>query len=304
MEQNSKWLPIQEAKKLDMVEYLSSIGFEPKTIKGNNYWYHSPLRDEQTPSFKVDRKLNLWYDFGDGVGGNLVDFGILYYRCSVSEFMKNLNGNFSFLKPQAVERKAMLDNEPQIIVTGVKPLKHLALLQYLESRKIPLEVADKYCREATYTNKGNTYFAIAFKNDDGGYELRNKYFKNGSSPKGITHIKNGHGSLSVFEGFFDFLSFQTLFKNTDRIKTDYLILNSLSFFEKSRPLMESYPSIRLYMDNNTAGLKFSAEACSISKAYTNESALYKNHEDLNDFLCNKLMVQAVRQRNKRGKRPS
>jgi hypothetical protein len=304
MEQNKHGLSVAEAKKIDMVEYLSAIGFEPQRKLGNNHWYHSPLRDEKSPSFKVDKALNLWFDFGEGVGGNLIDFGILYYKCSVSQFLQNLNGNFPFLKPQQTERKAIPVKEPQIIVTDVKPLKHFALQQYIESRKIPLEIANKYCREATYTNGGKSYFAIAFKNDDGGYELRNKYFKNSSSPKGITHIKNGHDSLSVFEGFFDFLSFQTLFKNTDRINSDYLILNSLSFFEKSRPIMESYPAIRLYMDNNTAGQKFSASACAISKAYSNESSLYPKHEDLNDFLCNKPMEQAARQRSGKGMRPS
>jgi len=304
MENNRQRYSFEDARKLDLVDYLSTIGIEPKKVKGNNYWYQSPFRDEKSPSFKVDRRLNLWYDFGEGKGGNLIDFAIRYHKCSVAEFMAKLNGNVSFQQTPKNERNIIPEDAPKIIVTEVRPLRHYALLQYLESRKIPVDIAGKFCQEATYTNGGKEYFAIAFKNDAGGYELRNKYFKNGSSPKGVTHIKNGHSSIAVFEGFFDFLSFQTLFKNSDKINSDFLILNSLSFFEKSRPIMEGYQEIRLFMDNNAAGQKFTAEACVVSKAYRNESGLYKGFEDLNDFLCKKPMAQVVIQRKKKGIKPS
>ncbi|UOE51307.1 toprim domain-containing protein [Mucilaginibacter sp. SMC90] len=304
MENNRQRYSFEDARKLDLVDYLSTIGFEPQKITGNNYWYYSPFREEKSPSFKVDRRLNLWHDFGEGKGGNLIDFGIRYHKCSVAEFMAKLNGNVSFLQIPQKERNIILEEAPKIIVTEVRQLRHYALLQYLESRKIPVDIAGKFCREATYTNGGKEYFAIAFKNDAGGYELRNKYFKNGSSPKAVTHIKNGHSAIAVFEGFFDFLSFQTLFKNTDKINSDFLILNSLSFFEKSMPLMESYKEIRLYLDNNAAGQKFTAAACKLSEAYRSESGLYKSHEDLNDFLCKKPMAQVTVQQRKKGIKPS
>jgi len=79
---------IKEAKEMDMVDYLSKLGHEPTDIKGPEYWYHSPFHQEKTPSFSINRKDNVWYDFSEGKGGNLVDFGILYHGCSVSEFLK------------------------------------------------------------------------------------------------------------------------------------------------------------------------------------------------------------------------
>ncbi len=72
-----------EAKQMDIVQYLSSIGYEPAKIRNCDYWYLSPLRDEKTPSFKVNRKLNRWYDHGIGKGGNVIDFAILYNNCTV-----------------------------------------------------------------------------------------------------------------------------------------------------------------------------------------------------------------------------
>ena len=77
----------QQANQLDLVDYLQTLGFAPQKIRGNDYWYISPLRDEKTASFKVNHKLNAWYDHGDGRGGKLVDFGILYFNCTVTELL-------------------------------------------------------------------------------------------------------------------------------------------------------------------------------------------------------------------------
>ncbi|MDQ6845614.1 MAG: CHC2 zinc finger domain-containing protein [Bacteroidota bacterium] len=61
------------ANRIDLVDYLSNLGYRPQKIKNNDYWYLSPLRNEKTASFKVNRKLNVWFDFGEGNGGDLVD---------------------------------------------------------------------------------------------------------------------------------------------------------------------------------------------------------------------------------------
>ena len=87
---------IEEARQTDMVEYLSKLGHEPAKIRGVDYWYLSPLREERTPSFKVNRKLNRWYDHGLGKGGNIIDFAILYHNCTVGEFLHQLTEIFLF----------------------------------------------------------------------------------------------------------------------------------------------------------------------------------------------------------------
>ena len=73
-------LSLNEAKEIDMVVYLSRLGYEPLKIRNNDFWYLSPLREEKTPSFKINRHLNRWYDHGLGKGGNLIDFGIEYHH--------------------------------------------------------------------------------------------------------------------------------------------------------------------------------------------------------------------------------
>ncbi len=106
--------------------------------------------------------------------------------------------------------------EPAIKVIAAKPITHPALCRYLESRKIPFEIAEKYCKEVHYELYDKKYFAIGFQNNAGGFELRNAHFKGSSSPKDITFFEFPRAKeVAVFEGFFSFLSYQTLHqKNT------------------------------------------------------------------------------------------
>jgi len=80
-----------EAKQIDLVDYLAALGHQPKKIRNQDYWYLSPMRIEKTPSFKVNRSLNVWYDHGIGKGGNLIDFGILYFNCTVGDLLNHLS---------------------------------------------------------------------------------------------------------------------------------------------------------------------------------------------------------------------
>lgn len=274
-----------QANQIDLVTFLAECGYAPARIRGENYWYLSPIRNEKTPSFKIDRRLNRWYDHGIGTGGKLVDLGIRLFGCSVSELLFKLNGSFSFHKPaQLPISKAV--NLPEIIIKKVLPISSMALIQYLELRKINLEIAAQYCCEVHYSIDSKTYYALGFANDAGGFELRSKYFKGSSNPKGISNIKNGADEVAVFEGFFDFLSFLTYFQNQS-LSTDYLILNSLSFFDKAIPLLSPYKKKRLYLDRDKSGQYCSRKAQDLNDHYFDESSLYNGCKDFNDFLVKK-----------------
>ena len=275
----------KEAKEIDLVEYLSTLGFKPANIRGNDYWYLSPLRDEKTPSFKIDRKINCWYDHGIGKGGNLVDFGMVYFNCSSAEFLQRLNGKFFLHQPVKMgSTKAIKENKLTVLGDFILSSPHL--INYLAKRKIPYSIADKYCREVRYQMSGKVYYGIGFKTDSGSFEIRNPFLKSASSPKCITSFKNGCDEVVVLEGFFDFLSYKVLEEKNSLPKTDYIILNSLSFFEKSRTIMESYNQVKLYLDNDKAGQNCSRFALSLSNKYNDKSGLYDNHKDLNDWLVN------------------
>lgn len=275
----------EEAKEMDMVDYLAGLGYEPLKIRNVDYWYLSPLRDEKTPSFKINRKLNKWFDHGIGKGGNLIDFAILFHNCSVGEFLQIINRDSLFQKPISRKLEEQI-KERKINILGDFMLSSFGLLRYLHERKIPIDIADHFCREVRYEINGKIYYGIGFKNDSAGYEIRNCYFKSSSSPKDITTLNNGAKEAAVFEGFFDFLSFMAIHQNQQRVSMDFVILNSVSMFEKARPFMEKHENILLYLDRDTAGQNCSRYALSLSKSYQDESYLYKLYKDLNDWFVN------------------
>ena len=298
---------VEQARQLDIVEYLEKLGYIPQKIRSNDYWYLSPLREEKEPSFKVSRKLNAWYDHGLGTGGNIIDLAILYYDCSFKEVIEKLREIFSFHGPAPTvqqhysgaqnERGNAL--EPAIKVIAAKPLTHPALCRYLDARKIPLEIAKKYCRQVDFELHNKKYFAIGFENKSGGFELRNEYFKASSSPKNVTIIDQPDSkNMAVFEGFFSFLSYQTIHQNNSRSliklterQTDFLVLNSLSFMEKSRNLTEKKQKIYLYLDRDNSGIKHTKQALKWTTRYIDLSNLYKNYKDLNEYLVDNSIKQ-------------
>ena len=283
---SSNKITLNQAKEIDLVNYLFNLGFEPSKIRNNDYWFLSPLRNEKEASFKINRRLNCWYDHGLGKGGNLIDFGILYFNCSISELLQKFSGDFSVQQPKIQQQEYTIVQAQKIKILTETALTSPSLLRYLENRSIPIEIAQKYCVEIRYTLNEKNYFGIGFKNDLGGFEIRTPYFKTSSSPKGITTITNGNNVVIVFEGFMDFLSFKTMNKNLPENSQDFVILNSISFFERARPFMENYESIRLYFDRDKTGLNYTSRALSLSSKYCDESYLYQNYKDLNDWLMN------------------
>ena len=75
-------MTIEEAKQIKLQDYLHSLSFSPVKQQGDNLWYKSPFRDESEASFKVNTKLNQWYDFGIGYGGNIIALASCLYSAS------------------------------------------------------------------------------------------------------------------------------------------------------------------------------------------------------------------------------
>jgi len=296
-------LSCKDARQLDLVNYLASLGHHPQKIRNQDYWYLSPLRQERTPSFKVSRRLNMWYDHGIGKGGNLIDFGLLYFNCHVSDLLQRLvqyqpTPTFSFHPPAPVpfagEKKE--PGEDKIVVVATRPLNDAVLLEYIHKRQIPVEIARRFCEEVDFLLYGKKNTAIGFQNNAGGYELRNENFKGSSAPKEITFVDNHTEQIVVFEGFFSFLSFCTINRNQQSPLTNCLVLNSLSFFEKSRPLMEQYEQVHLILDRDTAGMNHTRKALQWDEKYIDRSDFYHSQKDLNDWLIHHRHSQKESQR--------
>jgi len=273
-------LSCERARAFPIEKALEKLGLFPTKSNEKEAWFLSPFRPETQASFKVSKKLNRWYDHGAGIGGNVIDLICLITKWSIKEVLQFLNTDqisFSFQQPQIsnVKKDAMIE------IVQSKEIQHFALKEYVKSRGISIETAKKLCREVHYGLKGKIYFAIGLKNDSGGWELRNKYYKNSSSPKDSTHIKNGNPKLVVTEGMFDFLSLMEINPELN-FEHDFLILNSAAFLKKAMRLLEKYDAVELHFDHDATGRKMTEKLMGHSKKCIDKSKLYGGFKDMNE----------------------
>ncbi|PZP48753.1 MAG: DNA primase [Pseudopedobacter saltans] len=299
-------------EQIDLVDYLSSLGHQPTKQNNAEYWYLSPLHEEHTASFKIDSAKQIWYDHGTGQGGDLIDFIKVFHHCDFKEALVKLKEYLNIQEPENAEKQHEnrlgkehfnkdSDNNKHIHILAERPIQKHYLKQYIQSRDISIALAERYLKEVDYSLYGKNFTALGFPNDAGGYELRNKYFKGSSMPKAPTVILLNEKQkplpeqkLAVFEGFFSMLSFLELLEKGKLFaeKPDnILVLNSLSFLNKSKDLIISYGQIDLYLDGDAAGQKATEQALSWSENINDRSYLYEGFKDLNTYLCAQNLVR-------------
>lgn len=280
----------ETAKTISIKHYLERKGILPDTTIRGVAKYRSPLREETKPSFHVNLSKNLWYDFGIGQGGSIIDLCILLETC---DFKTALNILSSMNLPHIVINKNQ-NSENKLIIKSIKPIQHKALIKYLQARKIPFSIAKIYLKEVIFNVGTTQYFALGFKNKKGGYELRSKYFKGSSSPKYYTLIRGeNHNTINLFEGFFDFLSALTYY-NLIVPNNRTIILNSLTFLKDIQPLLENAHTINAYLDNDNAGEKALIQLKREHSCLNNRSLeIYSEYSDFNEFIKSKKAQQSV-----------
>ena len=279
---------LKEIKSIPLAAFLSQLGHEPAARKGTRLWYKSPLRQERTPSFKVETTLNCWYDFGIGKGGNIIDLATEIWQSTDLRYLMRCIANSCHVPSvQTVAFSfAPRHSAPSMERFEVVPLEHRALVAYLQERGIPTHIAKAKCKEAHYSVNGKPYFAVAFENVSGGCELRNRYFKGCRGRKDISYLpwsRDGPSTeCAVFEGFIDYLSALTL----DIISgADAIILNSVVNITKAVPYLKDYTAINCYLDNDNAGKTALAELTAIyGSTVIDRSTLYSEFNDLNEYL--------------------
>ena len=288
----SKTMTCEQAREIPIVELLKHYNIHPSYVRGQDHWYISPFREEKTPSFKVNAKLNLYYDHGSGQGGDVIDLGRELFRCDTKALLEKLDSGIFSFQPQKINPAGLhigrsitpAPGQPAIQITGTKDLgNNPAITRYLESRHIDLDIAKSYCREVYYQVGDKNYFAAGFENRSGGYELRSEYFKGSSSPKDITHIKRDHKSVCVLEGFTDFLSLLTL-RKPEPVRSDFVVLNSVNMAERSLDILGSYRTVFVYPDHDAAGNRLLKKFEHAGINCVDASGIYKDYKDLNQML--------------------
>ena len=297
-------------------QIIQALGHEAVNTTERRTTYRSPFNPtERTPSFYTFAGASgtNWKDYSSGEGGDTFKFLMLYFSITFTEAKKKAL-ELSAITPN-MEKKYQIPSVPGISqnnshssfnqqksyeINKVQPIQNKALISYLNQRGISEGTAKRANLEEVYYSikdkdeptKIKNYFAIAFKNDNNGLEVRNAYFKANLKSKEITTIKNGANQLKVFEGFIDYLSYLEISPN--HVLSDYLILNSVSLIKNATSTLRgNYERIELYLDNDKAGDNATEQIGALlrgKKAY-DKRGYYYLHKDVNEYLIKE--VEAV-----------
>ncbi|MEM6524700.1 MAG: toprim domain-containing protein [Bacteroidota bacterium] len=267
---------IDQAKQIPLEDVLSRQGFKPVETRkgGRELLYKSPLREEKTASFTIDRVENVWQDFGEPgragqqcAGGKVIDYMIHYHRLASTDAktaLDEINRLFGSIAPEPPKRPSeqFTAKENPLKLVSAKALFSPVLFQYLEDRMIDKAIARKFLKQVQYKKDewDKPLFAAGFSNRKGGYEIRsrrgNKPFKGLVGERDITYIQGRQSGINVqvIEGFMDFLSLLTIYEK-DHPQSDVIILNGSSLVQNAIELIRKhgYLNAQTWFDNDTGG---------------------------------------------------
>ena len=271
---------------IPLEEVLLTLGHLPTKHNEKEAWYLNPFAKESQASFKINKSLNYWYLFSEGISGTNVDLLKKYLNKTTSEILIWAKSqNFSSFQKQIIPNQKFQDLRKNYEILDSKDIKHPAFLEYLNERKVANQT--EFLKEIHYQMNDKNYFGIGFKNDSGGYEIRNKYSKICLGKKDITSIESDSHSLRIFEGFFDFLSFKNVEIFLEKRPSDYIILNSVLMISNIKNSLKDYENIELYFDNDEAGNRAVEMIKSENKNAEDCRVLYSDFKDLNDWMIHK-----------------
>jgi len=296
----NKLLNVSELKaQVSIVDLLARLGFHPLPRHGKEKTYRSMLRDDDnTPSFSVNDALGVWYDHGTGKGGNIIDFGLAFWKTiNLQEVVQKINEvcEQAILLPREDRRPRTPVKMPFYKVEELKPIgTHVAITNYLKSRGV-FEVAKNFLKEVYYfiqddKGGGKHYFAAGWKNEHGGWEVRNRYFKGCIGHKGITFIDGHPKNVAVFEGYLDYLSWKTENPSADQ---SIIVLNSLAMIRTAVGKAKAFSSIDVYFDKDKQGIQHTRELIRSLPYATDRSKAYDGFNDYNDKLKSLLKVETT-----------
>lgn len=263
-----------QANKISIIDFLNSRGYVA-TIKGNSCWY--AIRDEATPSTKIDISINRWFDYGINKGGKLVDLVCCYFTNNdIKEALEIIGGNPITHTPQHT-----IIHQNTVEIIKIIDVEHKALKDYLNERKIFDFFQDKIS-EIHYKIGDSVYFSLGWQNDSGGWNCRNKFLKNCINKNGITTVlgEQHNDILDIWEGMFSFLSYLQYHEQPNKV----IVLNSVMNVNKAILGIEKYKQVNIYLDNDKAGKEATMLLKSVRNDVVDCSNEYKGFKDYNEYL--------------------
>ncbi len=276
-----------------LADLLTRLGYQPAKRTRNELLYVSMLRDsDTTPSFSVNDKHGTWFDFGEGKGGNIIDFALRYWPgLTFGEVLEKIVGTcessvWGISNTIKYKKQPVTEKEPSYQILDLKDLgNNTVISNYLESRGIS-SVAEGRLKEVYYyveddNKKRSNFFAAGWQNESGAWEIRNKNFKGCLGHKAVSYIPNSEKGLAVFEGYFNYLSWLT---ENPFAPDSVLVLNTLSLLQPGIIKAKEFLDIALYFDNDPSGRQATADFNAALPCARDCSGIYKGYNDYNDLI--------------------
>ena len=279
---------------------LDYLGKPLKKTSSGWHVYRCPWKKDTHPSLTVSPNGKVWRDLSNP-GAKDAEGGIieLVQKCLNTKDFKAVCAEFdssSFSLSNNLDYKKEKDLECSKFASfSVLPLQSRGLYAYLYSRKIDLQIAKQFLKEAHYSFRSDDdryLYALAYGNNLGGYELRGapyygnqKGYKGGTAPKGITtHWLVDGAPVVVLEGFMDMLSWVTL---TGGVKHNLVVLNSTVNVPAAVESLKGIDNnIYLALDNDKAGRNATSQIMAELSGATDLAYRYAPAKDVNDYLMN------------------
>ena len=279
-----------EAFNIPLEKVAEALGMRKGGAKG--MWY-SPFREEKEASLHIDSTKNLWYDHGAGVGGTNVQLVMMVSHCGkreAYEFLEKIDPSIS--------RQTETTPKPAASKSTIKQVRDIRsyyLTSYLAKRKIPLELAKQYLKEVIVYNPGKDmhFTLVGFPNNSGafaltspsGFKSTNKADISTFNIEGQLSEKPSAKSVAIFEGYFDFLSWQVM-QSSKKPSCDVVVLNSVNNIHKAEEYIAAHDKALCFLDNDPAGQECcrKVEDLMQGREVIDMSDLYGEYKDINEML--------------------
>ena len=298
---------IQQARQANLIEWLRRNNAPLK--RAGQWWYL-----EGNDSLRIQG--NKWFRNSQGIGGNAIDFLVVYYGLSPKEAIKWLtqDSGLSVNKKSGVKEK---NEKTQSIVPGRFDLNAIStvcdqrrVIAYLvKARGLPADIVLAEIQKGQLFQEsltGNAIFAMSDETDDivGAEVVGTLNFENiryrglkAGSESGYGYTvgqKHNPRYILFFESAVDLLSFIIIMRNQAKPMSACLLVSmaGLKFgvVQKSLHVFGNYEaSPVLCVDNDEAGNRFIAHCLTrFPKAIVKQPD--KKYKDWNDQLRGKINV--------------
>jgi hypothetical protein len=254
--------------------------------QGKEHFFAHP--HQRTGSIAVRDSKNKWYDHSQGVGGDII-YAIRHFEHkSFVEVVNAIDTATHSYKPPTEPKTASRTLELHVLHKSGQ-ITHPVLIKYIHSRGLEPQHLSDIAKEIHWAKGGRKFFGLGFSNDNGGYSIRSGIFKFNIGPNTVSTIQIGNNpaGIKIFEGGFDLASYR---KIDPSASYHAIVLNGLA--NLTHQYMEDisecaaeldYP-VELYLDNDMAGDTKTAQAKEVIKMSEDKRGLYRNFQDLNDYL--------------------